>query len=525
MALSRDGNAQGKCKLVKCSRHFNQNGLISMDDRIYANSTTADECNYSRIPARLVLYFLSWSGFLVSFMMRNDINIALVSMVRQNVAVNNSIITTVNATDVPILKKDDGSGEFDWSTLVQSMILSSFYACYVLSQVAGGVATQYFGTKNVFGWSQFATAACSLCIPLASTYHYSVVILLRSVQGFASGLTWPAMYAVVSFWIPAKERSRFMSSFQGFSVGIGLTYIMCGFIINHFGWRLVFYTSGTIGMLWCFLWWLLAYNTPDTHPRISCHEYEYIQRNIDDSIRAGQGMHVPWKSIFTSLPVWSIGVTTFGRIWVHYTFIVGGPTYMKNIIGVDIQTNGFLTGAPFLCSYVSSVIFCWIADIMMKRETMSLTNIRKLFTILSQVFPGLLALCICYCDDFMTILVIWFISVTFITASYAGPMANIVDIAPNLAGPVLAFAQTIHMSASFLNPVVNGWIVTNLTDIDQWKIAFITMAIIACSTYFMFHIYGTSEIQKWNFPPRKLLPEANGIKPVIEKSIKISHTK
>lgn len=75
-------------------------------------------------------------------MMRNDINIALVSMVRQNEAVNNSITSNLNATEVPIPITDGGNGgsvggggEFDWSTLVQSMILSSFYACYVLSQV------------------------------------------------------------------------------------------------------------------------------------------------------------------------------------------------------------------------------------------------------------------------------------------------------------------------------------------------------------------------------------------------------
>lgn len=43
---------------------------------------TDDMCR--EIPARLVLYFLSWSGFLVSFMMRNDINIALVAMVKSN---------------------------------------------------------------------------------------------------------------------------------------------------------------------------------------------------------------------------------------------------------------------------------------------------------------------------------------------------------------------------------------------------------------------------------------------------------
>lgn len=34
-----------------------------------------------QVPARFVLYLLSWSGFLVSFMMRTDINLAIVAMV------------------------------------------------------------------------------------------------------------------------------------------------------------------------------------------------------------------------------------------------------------------------------------------------------------------------------------------------------------------------------------------------------------------------------------------------------------
>lgn len=79
------------------------------------------------MPARLVLYFLSWSGFLVSFMMRNDINIAIVSMVKSTENETNpvNITPTNNITD----------DQFDWSTSVQSLILGSFYACYVLSQV------------------------------------------------------------------------------------------------------------------------------------------------------------------------------------------------------------------------------------------------------------------------------------------------------------------------------------------------------------------------------------------------------
>lgn len=39
----------------------------------------------------------------------------------------------------------------------------------------------------------------------------------------------------------------------------------------------------------------------------------------------------------TSLPAWAIGITTFGRIWVHYTFIIPGPMYMKTVLGFSIQ--------------------------------------------------------------------------------------------------------------------------------------------------------------------------------------------
>lgn len=41
------------------------------------------------VPARVVLYILSFSGFLVSFMMRTDINIAMVAMAKLPSTSNN----------------------------------------------------------------------------------------------------------------------------------------------------------------------------------------------------------------------------------------------------------------------------------------------------------------------------------------------------------------------------------------------------------------------------------------------------
>jgi len=66
-----------------------------------------------------------------------------------------------------------------------------------------------------------------------------------------------------------------------------------------------------------------------------------------------QGLVVPWHSILTSLPAWSIGITTFGRIWIHYTFIIPGPMYMKTVLGFSIQK--VLEGQTIADSLIISV--------------------------------------------------------------------------------------------------------------------------------------------------------------------------
>ncbi|KYN00569.1 Vesicular glutamate transporter 2, partial [Cyphomyrmex costatus] len=464
------------------------------------------------IPARVVLYILSFSGFLVSFMMRTDINIAMVAMAKlssnNETAVVASQCYTISNTSYSenstVIRPED-AGEFEWSPTIQSTILSSFYWCYILSQMLGGVLTQYFGTKTIFGGSQAITAVCSLLIPTAAEIHYGALIALRSIQGIASGLTWPAMYAVIGHWIPPMERTRFMSSFQGFSIGIGLTYPLCAFIIAHFGWRIVFYTTGTLSLVWCIFWYLCAFDTPASHPRISKPELRYIQECVKNQvIGASEDLPVPWKSILTSLPAWVIGITTFGRIWIHYIFIIPGPMYMKTVLGFSIQANGILSGAPFICSYLSSVIFCYVADLLVARQIMTLISVRKIFTALSQVVPGILVILIGYLGcNIILVLIVWFIAVTLITAGYAGAMANVVDIAPNFAGPVLAFAQTIHMTASFLSPIAAGLLTQESQSLDSWRRVFAVTAGVSCSTYIAYQIFGTADIQAWNYPDQK----------------------
>ncbi|XP_041565998.1 uncharacterized protein LOC108135457 isoform X3 [Drosophila elegans] len=88
-----------------------------------------------KIPARLVLYFLSWSGFLVSFMMRNDMNFALVAMFTNG----NSTQTQQNGSPIILDSIDQWRIVFEVSAIISILT----YAVY-----------QIFGTAEIQSWNK-----------------------------------------------------------------------------------------------------------------------------------------------------------------------------------------------------------------------------------------------------------------------------------------------------------------------------------------------------------------------------------
>ena len=56
------------------------------------------------------------------------------------------------------------------------------------------------------------------------------------------------------------------------------------------------------------------------------------------------------------------------------------------------------------------------------------------------------------------------------------------------------------MSASFLSPMVNGVILKDTKNLIQWQHCFLLSSVVAIVTYVMFRIYGTAEVQSWNYP-------------------------
>ena len=84
-----------------------------------------------------------------------------------------------------------------WNSATQSLVLSSFFFGYLFSQVPGGYLAGKYGAKAVFGTGIFVTSALTLITPpVAESRHLWALILLRIVEGFGEGVTYPAMMAM-----------------------------------------------------------------------------------------------------------------------------------------------------------------------------------------------------------------------------------------------------------------------------------------------------------------------------------------
>lgn len=165
---------------------------------------------------------------------------------------------------------------------------------------------QKYGTKLVFGLSNFFGCITCILVPIAAYYNFYALIWLRIIQGFVAGAAWPAMSHMVGRWIPPNERSKFVSAYIGSSIGVSICYPIFGFIMKTSSWENVFHFCGVVGTLWFIAWQYFVYDSPEQHPRIHEKEKEYILQSLGSSVVRGDKpkYRTPWKAILTSVPMW-----------------------------------------------------------------------------------------------------------------------------------------------------------------------------------------------------------------------------
>lgn len=190
--------------------------------------------------------------------------------------------------------------QFNWSSSQQGWIKSAFYYGYVVSHLPGGALAERYGGKHVLGLGMLWTAILTLLTPVVALgLDFVGIIVLRVMVGLGEvrrdkqmsqiivsrsfqGVTFPALNALLSDWVPKHERSRLGSlAFSGIIFGSIVANGLTGYLISWTRrWDILFYVFGVIALIWYINYQLMVYSYPHTHPFISDKELAYLETEI-----------------------------------------------------------------------------------------------------------------------------------------------------------------------------------------------------------------------------------------------------
>ncbi|KAI9586089.1 hypothetical protein GQX74_001936 [Glossina fuscipes] len=455
------------------------------------------------IPQRSIVAIMGFFAIVTGYSQRQCLSMAITQMVvyRNKTKMGDTIICPVEDA----VRTQQG-GEYDWTEEEQGRTLSFFFFGYLLAHIPGGMMGDRFGFKWVLNGGLMWSVTTTFLVPVTVYYTEHIgLTILRVTQGLGQGVIFPSLSVMVSHWVPKHERGRLGAVILGGGqIGNVLLFAFAGLLLDSFDWQWVFYTFAIVGATWCLIFVtlqaLICYSDPVTHPFIKPAEREYLVEQIGAHIERTDLPPVPWVAIFTSSKIYSLISAQIGHDWGFYIMSTYLPKYYNDVLNMDIKSNGFYATFPFIAMWISSISHGFVADMLIKKNYMNITNVRKLMTTLAAIFPAIFLVLASYADCDKPLVIIFFTLTLFTMGGYyAGMKLTPVDLSPNYAGTIMAISNGSGAIIGWLSPYLVGVLTPNTT-LEEWRRVFWLAFIVLIATAVPYCIWESGEVQEWNDP-------------------------
>ncbi|XP_060725403.1 vesicular glutamate transporter 1 isoform X1 [Tachysurus vachellii] len=458
------------------------------------------DCTCFGLPRRYIMAILCGMGFCISFGIRCNLGVAVVSMVNDH--------TTYRGNKAISMK-----AQFQWDPEIVGLIHGSFFWGYIVTQIPGGFICQKFAANRVFGFAIVATSALNMLIPSAARIHYSCVIVVRVLQGLVEGVSYPACHGIWAKWAPPLERSRLATTaFCGSYAGAVIAMPLAGVLVQYSGWASVFYVYGSFGIMWYLFWILVSYESPAAHPTITSEERKYIEEAIGESATFQNPLtkfNTPWRKFFTSMPVYAIIVANFCRSWTFYLLLISQPAYFKEVFGFEISKVGILSALPHLVMTIVVPIGGQMADYLRSNHIMSTTNVRKLMNCGGFGLEATFLLVVGFSHSKGVAISFLVLAVGFSGFAISGFNVNHLDIAPRYASILMGISNGVGTLSGMVCPLIVGAMTKHKTR-EEWQYVFLIASLVHYGGVIFYGIFASGEKQDWA-EPEKTSEEKCGI--------------
>jgi len=353
--------------------------------------------------------------------------------------------------------------EFGLDTVHEGLILSAFGWTYAAMQIPGGWLVDRVSPRVLYAAALILWSAATFFMGFAGSFV--ILFVLRLAVGALEAPAYPINNRVVTTWFPERERATAIGFYtSGQFVGLAFLTPVLAWLQHHYGWHMVFVSTGLLGIVWGVLWFMI-YREPRQFKGANAAEIELIQQGggVVDLDRSVKEKKAPfnWNDlglVMSKRKLWGVYLGQFCLTSTLWFFLTWFPTYLVKYRGMDFIKSGFLASVPFLAVFIGVLCSGVLSDFLIRRgATVGLA--RKLPIIL-----GLLISTSMIGANFTdsTPWVIFFLAVAFFGNGLASITWSLVStLAPvrllGLTGGVFNFVGNL---SSICTPIVIGFLVT-----------------------------------------------------------------
>lgn len=280
----------------------------------------------------------------------------------------NYLTRSTLAVAAPVLLRDLHITEKQYS-----WINGAFQGAIMLQPISGFVL-DVAGLK--IGFAIFAVCWSLVNMAHGFAHSWQAFAGLRGLLGFCEGCANPAGMKATAEWFPAKERGIAGGVFNlGASAGSMIAPPLVAWAILNYAWPAAFVITGALGLGWVCLW-LLFYNSPERHPRLSRAEADYIrsgQEKPSDSAPSRPSI----IAILKQRNFWGIALPRFLADPTWGTLTVWLPLYLSTVRHMDLKHIAMFAWLPFLAADFGCLFGGLVSAQLLKTGKVSLINARR----------------------------------------------------------------------------------------------------------------------------------------------------
>ncbi|WP_250866658.1 MFS transporter [Caballeronia sp. INSB1] len=351
------------------------------------------------------------------------------------------------------------SKTLDLSPSQLGIIFSSFFIGYSIFSFLGGYFADKWGTVRVF---TYAMGLWSLfCGLTAAATGFVSLLLCRVFFGIGEGPMSSNTNRTISNWFPRHETSTMIGfTFSGQTLGNAIAGPIVGLIAYAFDWRMSFIVIAVLGFLWLVVWRIFVTDKPASNARVHADE----RRLIDESRAVAEAANVEDDGMtlgaYLRRPsTLALGAGLFAVNYTQYVFISWLPSYLTNVLHLDLKQMSIITSIPWICGAIGYFGGGLIGDWIYRRMD-DPVKARKLVATIPLALSGVAVLSITSATSLAAAVGLIAAALLFLTGSCQAIWAIQHEILPlHRQGGVGGFIHFLSNLSGIIGPALTGFLI------------------------------------------------------------------